>query len=57
MRAEVIPEDDPVVPEVPSHLHDVQVVSARGTTGIGEPDEEHPVGIRILRPVRVPNLF
>jgi hypothetical protein len=57
MRAEAIPEDEPVALEVPCRLHDVQVVCAQGTVGVGEPNEEHPLGVRILRPVRVPDLF
>jgi hypothetical protein len=35
----------------------VQVVGARSTVSIGEPYKEHPLGVRILRPVRIPDLF
>jgi hypothetical protein len=35
----------------------VQVVGARCTAGIGEPYKEHPLGFRILRPVRIPDPF
>jgi hypothetical protein len=37
MRAEVIPKDDSIAPEVSSRLPKVQVVGARGTVSIGEP--------------------
>ena len=57
MRAEVIPKDDSIAPEVSSRLHKVQVVGARSTVSIGEPYKEHPLGVRILRPVRIPDLF
>jgi hypothetical protein len=41
----------------PSASPKVQVVGARSTVSIGEPYKEHPLGVRILRPVRIPDPF
>ena len=57
IREEVIPENKPVIPDVPLHHRDVKVVGARSTAGFGELDEEHPLGVRILYSVRLTDLF